>query len=90
VSDATWTWDDMYCLLTSPGGYLDRIPAGVPPLLVLTQLASLADSIGLFAFVDRVMTTVDLPLVVCCELAGDQPHIQTVYATDNRGANDAK
>jgi probable selenium-dependent hydroxylase accessory protein YqeC len=73
-----WDWDHMFALLTGPGGYLDRVPAGVPPLLVLTQTGGLADGIGLFSFLDRVMSRACMPIVVLCELSGKQPRFRTV------------
>jgi hypothetical protein len=47
----------------------------VPSLLVLTQLAGLADSLGLFAFVGRVMIETAVPIVLFGELEADEPRL---------------
>jgi probable selenium-dependent hydroxylase accessory protein YqeC len=77
-----FTWDHMFRLLAGAGGYLERIPRGVPTVLVLTQLEDVDDSIGLFTFLDRVMTEARVPIVVLCELVRGEPRFQTAYRAD--------
>lgn len=86
AQDDLWTWEHMFQLLAGEGGYLARIPPGVPTVLVLSQLGSLEDSIGLFEFTNRVMSRTRIPLVVFCELQGPEPRIQTVCTTDVKTA----
>ncbi len=77
-----WSWDLMFRLLHGPGGYLSRVPAGVPVAVALTQLAACADSVGLFGFVGRVMEEAGVPLVVLAELAGERPQLRTTCRAD--------
>jgi len=75
-----WTlveWDHVAGLLLDAGGYLDRIPAGVPAVLALAGLEEQGDSIGLFGFVARAMADPRLPLVMFCELGSDPPALRT-------------
>jgi len=72
-------WDHLWALLTARGGYLNRVPAGVPTVLVLTQIAALADSLGLFDFLGRIMGEGGMPLVVLCELGTEEPKFHTVF-----------
>lgn len=81
----TWDWELMFRLLAGPGGYLARVPEGVPPLLVLTQLAGLADSLGLFAFVGRVMAETAVPIVVFGELEADEPRLLAACRAEPEG-----
>ncbi len=62
--DVAADWPLMAALLGGEDGYLSRIPAGVPPVLALTQLDLCDDSIGLFEFSGRAMDEFDLPLVL--------------------------
>jgi hypothetical protein len=75
------SWDHLFELLTGEGGYLARIPAGTPPVLVLTQMNELEDSLGLFGFLDRVMSEADVPIIVLGELQGEPPRFRTAYRT---------
>lgn len=77
-----WSWDLMFRLLHGQGGYLSRVPAGVPVAVALTQLAACADSVGLFGFVGRVMEEAGVPLVVLAELAGERPQLRTTCRAD--------
>ncbi len=77
--DDEWTWQHMFRLLTTPGGYLSRVPPGVPTLLAITQLASIDDTLGLFDFVARVMNEAALPLIVIGEARGGRTDLRTVY-----------
>ena len=80
-----WSWELMFRLLHGAGGYLARVPAGVPVVVALTQLAACADSVGLFGFVARVMDEAGVPLVVLGELAGEHPHLRTTCRVDGSG-----
>ncbi|MHB8080115.1 MAG: selenium cofactor biosynthesis protein YqeC [Candidatus Krumholzibacteriia bacterium] len=82
---AVWSWDLMFRLLHGAGGYLAHVPAGVPVVVALTQLAACADSVGLFGFVGRIMDEAGLPLIVLAELAGAQPHLRTTCRLDDDG-----
>lgn len=73
---APWTWDLMFRLLAGPGGYLARVPAGVPPVVALLQMRACADSVGLFGFLGRVMGEAGVPLVLLGE-AGSRPSLRT-------------
>jgi len=77
-----WSWELMFRLLHGPGGYLARVPPGVPVALALTQLAACADAVGLFGFIGRVMDEAGVPLVVLGELAGGQPQLRTTCRVD--------
>jgi probable selenium-dependent hydroxylase accessory protein YqeC len=72
-----WEWDHALTLLLEPGGYLSRVPEGVPCVLALTGLKDQADSIGLFDFVGRAMADTRVPLIMFCDLAADPPVIRT-------------
>ncbi len=86
-SATIWGWDHMFHLLAGAGGYLSRVPAGIPPLLVLTQLGGLADSLGLFEFTARVMSETSVPIVVFGELGGEAPSLRgTCRVTPEVGA----
>jgi len=91
VADETiLSWDHLFQLLTGESGYLARIPADVPPVLVLTQLKELEDSLGLFEFLHRVISETDVPIVVLCELGTDQPRFRTAYRTSAEEQNRAR
>lgn len=83
---AAVTWQDMDALLGDRGGYLQQVPDRVPAVLVLAGMASVADSIGLFAFAGRSMGHERLPLLVFCELCGPQPHLRTACRAQESGA----
>ena len=74
---SVWEWDHALTLLLEPGGYLSKVPDGVPIVLALTGLEDQADSIGLFDFVGRAMADARLPLIMFCDLAADPPVIRT-------------
>lgn len=84
--DALWTWDLMAHLVESPGGYLARVPVGVPVVAALTQVAGCTDAIALFAGLDRLMTAV--PIVLVGELSGDSPAIRAAYRRGRAGVPD--
>jgi probable selenium-dependent hydroxylase accessory protein YqeC len=79
-----WDWSCCHRLLTGPDGYLSRLPEGVPPLVALLQLDSLDDSLGLLAFVGRLLEEDHVPLVVLGELS-DGPRLRTLYRTAGPG-----
>lgn len=79
TAEDLFTWDHLWYLLTGTGGYLERIPDGVPTLLALTQLAGLQDSLGLFGFLNRIMEEAGLPLVLLGELTARPIRIRTAY-----------
>jgi len=83
AAEDLFTWDHLWYLLTGSGGYLERIPEGVPTLLALTQLAGLQDSLGLFGFLNRIMEEAGLPLVLLGELADRPVRIRTAYRWQN-------
>lgn len=70
------TWDHLLDLLVQPGGYLDQVPASVPAVLAVAGMGEVADSIGLFDFVDRAMQHPRLPITVFCETEGERPGIR--------------
>ena len=72
-----WEWDHSLTLLQKGGGYLDRVPAGVPCVLALTGMEAQPDSIGLFDFVGRAMEDGRLPLTLFCDLSAEPPGIRT-------------
>ena len=72
-----WEWKHTLALLLEPGGYLSRVPAGVPCVLALTGMGEQPDSIGLFDFVGRAMGHERLPLAMFCDLDSDRPVIRT-------------
>lgn len=78
------TWDHYVELLAGPGGYLDQVPAGVPLVLVLAGMNDLADSIGLFDFMGKVMADPRVPLVLFCETSGEKPSFRTVCRLDEK------
>jgi len=73
-----WEWDHQLKLLTEPGGYLSRVPEGIPCVLALTGMGEQPDSIGLFDFLGRAMENSRLPLTMFCDLSSAQPVIRTV------------
>ncbi len=83
---APWTWELMFTLLAGPGGYLARVPRGVPAAVALLQLGSCADSVGLFGFLGRVMGEAGVPLVVLGELDGRVPSLRTACRSEADGA----
>ncbi len=87
AADAPWTWDLTFRLLAGEGGYLERVPAGVPTVLVLTQLSGQADSVGLFGFAGRMMAEAGVGLIVFAELAADPPRLRTAYRAGEGGGN---
>lgn len=72
-----WEWDHALTLLLEPGGYLSRVPEGVPCVLALTGMSELADAIGLFDFVGRAMADPRLPLTMFCDFGTDPPVLRT-------------
>ena len=78
-----WNWDHLHALLTGPGGYLDRVPAGVPAVMALAGMGQVGDSIGLFEFMGRVMRDERVPLAMFCELTGDERSLRTVCRTED-------
>ncbi len=72
-----WEWDHVLTLLLEPGGYLSRVPEGIPCVLAVTGLGDQPDSIGLFDFVGRAMDNSRLPLTMFCDFGADQPVIRT-------------
>lgn len=77
-SGSPWEWDHTLTLLQEGGGYLDRVPEGVPCVLALTGMDQQQDSIGLFDFVGRAMAHERLPLAMFCDLAAEPAIIRTV------------
>ena len=75
--DGIWGWDEMLQLLCGPRGYVARIPDGVPQVLGLLQLDECDDSIGLFGFLDRLMTDSGIPLVLAGDTSGPEPRLRT-------------
>jgi probable selenium-dependent hydroxylase accessory protein YqeC len=83
-----WTlveWDHAADLVLGEGGYVSRVPPGVPVVLALAGLGEQADSIGLFGFAGRAMEDPRLPLVMFCELAADPPSLRTACRDDGDG-----
>lgn len=74
-----WEWDHQLRLLVEPGGYLSRVPEGVPCVLALTGMGEQPDSIGLFEFVGKAMGNPRLPLVMFCDLGAEPSVIRTAY-----------
>lgn len=74
--DEVWQWDHAWTLLTAPGGYLARVPASVPVVLVLAGLEQQPDSVGLFEFCGRAMELPRVPLVVFCSRAEQGLHLR--------------
>ncbi|MFO7655184.1 MAG: selenium cofactor biosynthesis protein YqeC [Candidatus Krumholzibacteriia bacterium] len=77
--DADLGWEHLQTLLLRPGGYLDRIPPGVPAVLALTQLGDLADGIGLFGFLAEAMAHPRLPVVMLTELDRERRRVRVAY-----------
>jgi probable selenium-dependent hydroxylase accessory protein YqeC len=88
-SEDIFTWECLFQLMAGSGGYLQRIPVGVPKVVVLAQMEELTDGIGLFAFLDRLMTAADVHLVALCELAVREPRIQVVCSDTTGGREHA-
>ena len=76
---SVWEWDHSLTLLVEPGGYLSRVPEGIPCILALTGMGEQPDSVGLFDFVGRAMEQDRLPLTMFCDLAADPAVIRTSY-----------
>ena len=76
--DTEWTWEHYESVLTGSGGYLDQVPAEVPVLLTLVGMGDLADSIGLFDFMGKIMTHPRIPVALFCETTGQEPSFRTV------------
>lgn len=72
-----WEWGHSLTLLLEPGGYMSRVPEGIPCVLALTGMGGQPDSIGLFDFVGRAMESPRLPMTMFCDLGADQPVIRT-------------
>jgi probable selenium-dependent hydroxylase accessory protein YqeC len=87
-ADAEWTWDLTFGMLAGAGGYLERVPPGVPVILALTQTEQLEDSIGLFEFVDKVMAEAHVPLVMFCELERQPAILRTAYLAEETEPSD--
>jgi len=81
-----WEWDHALTLLLEPGGYVSRVPEGIPCVLALTGMGEQPDSIGLFDFVGRAMENSRLPLTMFCDLLGDQSVIRTAYNEESGDA----
>jgi probable selenium-dependent hydroxylase accessory protein YqeC len=79
----SWSWDCMFRLLAGPRGYTSRLPSGVPSVLALTQMERLEDSVGLFDFVERVMSEAGLPIVMFCELGEAAYRIRVACRSDS-------
>ena len=77
-----WEWDHFLTLLLEPGGYLSRVPEGIPCVLALTGMGEQPDSIGLFDFVGRAMQSPRLSLTMFCDLGADQPVVRTACDQD--------
>lgn len=73
-------WTHLQTLLTGEGGYLARIPPGVPVVLGLSGLDQVADSIGLFAFVGFAMNA-GVPLALFCSGGETGYTFRTAYRT---------
>jgi len=71
-------WEHLARILLDEGGYLDRVPAGVPAALVLTGLAEQPDSVGLFDFVGRAMADPRLPIVLFGDPTAAPPVLRAV------------
>jgi probable selenium-dependent hydroxylase accessory protein YqeC len=81
-----WTlveWDHMAALILEDGGYLSRVPDGVPAVLAMTGLAGQDDSIGLFGFAGRAMEDPRLPLVILGDLGGEEVSLRTAVRDDD-------
>jgi probable selenium-dependent hydroxylase accessory protein YqeC len=74
-----WEWEHQLKLLMEPGGYLSRVPEGIPCVLALTGMGEQPDSIGLFEFVGKAMDNPRLPLVMFCDLGADPSVIRTAF-----------
>jgi probable selenium-dependent hydroxylase accessory protein YqeC len=72
-----WEWSHALDLLLKPGGYLARVPEGIPCVLALTGMDEQPDSIGLFEFVGQAMDNPRLPLTMFCDFGQDEPVIRT-------------
>ncbi len=84
-----WDWDCMEHLLIGPGGYRERVPEGVPAVLALLQMGSCDDSIGLFDFLGRVMSSAGFPVVVLGELGSGTPEVRTAYLSGEGPEDDS-
>jgi probable selenium-dependent hydroxylase accessory protein YqeC len=78
-----WEWDHQLKLLKEPGGYLSRVPEGIPCVLAMTGMGEQPDSIGLFDFVGRAMENPRLPLAMFCDLNAEPSVIRTAYNEEN-------
>lgn len=72
-----WEWSHARTLLLEPGGYLSRVPEGIPCVLALTGMDEQGDSIGLFEFVGQAMEDARLPLTMFCDFGKESPVIRT-------------
>lgn len=79
-----WTWEHLLVLLTGDGGYLDRVPRGLPTVLALGGLDQLHDSIGLFEFMGRAMADERLPLALFYQPGDGEPSLRTVCRREDR------
>jgi probable selenium-dependent hydroxylase accessory protein YqeC len=78
-----WEWDHALTLLLEPGGYLSRVPQGIPCVLALTGMSEQPDSIGLFDFVGRAMGEPRLPLIIFCDFGAAPPVFRTACRREN-------
>ncbi len=81
-----WSWDHLGDLLTGPGGYLEQVPGGVPVACGITGLEEVADSIGLFALADELMSHPRLPLLMFVTADGDRCRVRTAYRDGGTGS----
>ncbi|PIV80430.1 hypothetical protein COW53_09780 [bacterium CG17_big_fil_post_rev_8_21_14_2_50_64_8] len=80
-----YRWEDLEARLVGTGGYLDRIPPGLPVVAAISGLEDVDDSIGLFALTDRIMQHPRLPLVSFLTRREDGPVVRTAYREENGG-----
>lgn len=85
--EAACGWDLLEALLTGEGGYRELVPPETPTVLALLQMAECRDSIGLFAFLDRVMRADAFPVVAVGDVDDTAPEMRTaVLAEEPDGA----
>lgn len=71
-----WSWDDAFASLSAE---LARVPRGIPVLAALLQLDGCDDSLGLFAFLGRIMTEARVPVITVGDTSGPAPRLRTAY-----------
>ncbi|MBC8424980.1 hypothetical protein H8E07_12720 [bacterium] len=72
-SGPVWSWDGVVAYLR------DAAPT-VPHAAALLEMEDCADSIGLFDCVGRIMSELEIPLILMGDVAGDEPRLRTAYA----------